>query len=206
MGPEMIPSEVFKDMLGKIGVEVLFKGSDLFFRSVRERFVKTPRPRRDDLIVALTAQLDELVHDLAPAFQVGSDTALVNLIFRVHPEQDHQWRGVHMNLTILTAWFQRWNAQRKAFRTIQSAEVLVNQIEELTDVVMFTSWAGEEISKWVQTSRPDEYGYQNFKVASQRFDLFLTKFESFLRKLPRDSDFEERFFPPGGPLFKRMSL
>jgi hypothetical protein len=204
MGWETIPPDMLKDMVERMGVEMLFKTSELLFRGVRERFVKTPQPRKDDLSSAWTTQLDDLVHELAPAFQVGTDTALYNLVFKVHVQDEH-WRGVHNSLNILTAWFKNWNTERMAVRQALTPDVLVNQIEGLYDMVLFTSWAGDEISKWVQAAKPDEYAYQNFKVASQRFDLFLTKFESFLRKLPAEFGLEEKFFP-GGPLFKRMSL
>ena len=194
----MIPPDMLRDMVERLGVEAFFKASELFFREVRERFVETSKPRKDDLLSSWSKELDDIVHDLEPAFQVGNETALYNLIFKVHPEQNEQWQGVHFGLNTLTAWFRDWNAQRMAVHETLTPEVLVNQIEGLYDMVQFTSWAGEDISKWVQASKPDDWAYQNFKVASQRFDHFLTKFLTASSPPPSSADaFTSRAYRTG---------
>lgn len=181
--------ELLKDMAQKVGASAAIEALGALFTSLRERLRRTPQSQQRDLVTKWSEELDHLISDLAPAFDLGKDTALPVLIFNMKRGQDAEWRRVSDTLRILQTWFHRWHQQRRATASLAplTTERLIGDIETLVSIALFTSEAGVEIERWAHDLSPDDRGFQPFKIASQRFDLFLTKLENFLRTLPEES-------------------
>jgi hypothetical protein len=196
MAPVMVPVETLRGLaeglLERLSALAIVEGLKKLFARMKDAFRRTPQPRKDALVNTWSAKVDELADALAPAFELGSETALLTLLFRAQPnQQDGPWKGVHTNLTIGTSWFHNWNTQRQIDRERLTSESLINQIEGLSNIVLFTGWAGVEIAKMARPLPPDDHSYRNFKIAAQRYDGFLNDFEGFLRKLSKEFDLSE---------------
>jgi len=199
-----------KEMAEKIGTNVGMQGATAalkslraLFVSLRERVRRTPQSQHRTWGTKWDRELDGLVSDLAPAFALGQDTSLPVSIFRMQRQQDAQWRGIHGNLLVLQTWYHLWDQQRRTNPTPRTVDRLLRDIETLVSIALFTSWAGLEIEKWARDLSRDEFGYQQYKVTAQRFDLFLTNLESFLRNLPDEftstTTEQHRLFPRMSP-------
>jgi len=179
-------------LLGRLSAVAIVEGLKKLFARMKDAIRRTPQPRKDALVCTLSGKLDELADALALTFELGAETSLLTLLFRVQPNQQvGPWREVHSSLTVLTSWFHNWNAQRWSDGKRLTPEGLVNQIEGLSDIVLFTGWAGVEIANMARALPPGDLSYRNFKVAAQRYDGFLNDFEGFLRKLSKEFDLNE---------------
>jgi hypothetical protein len=90
-----------KDVAERLGESATIRALTTLFTSLRKRLQRTSQRQQDDLITTWSAELDRLVSDLSPAFDLGKDTSLPVLIFNLNHGQDDAWRGVDRNLAIL---------------------------------------------------------------------------------------------------------
>ncbi len=172
------------------GHEIASQATEAIFKVVFEQTIKMLRRRpfwrRRSLVRKIGTELDDIVRDLRPCFTLGEPTSIQGAFYGTHRTQDEWWRRVHDNINIIGEWFRTWDAAREANGQRRTPEILMAQLNALYKVLLFTGMTGVEVSKSVRQLGPDHTGYIAYKVATDRYDDCLTRYEGLLRRLPHD--------------------
>lgn len=192
-------TEMVEDFGTKLADKTVEVALNHLFERIGEALRNKPlwiRPRIARIVRAVGARLDDLILDLQPCFALGEQTSILQVFYGSGPTRDESWNRVHEMLNVLGAWFHEWDAMRRAVGIRRTPEILIRQFEALNALLTyFGLFVAGEIGKRFEDLGPDQVARAPYRVVADRYNGFLTEYESLLRRLPQEVGIEP---PPLG--------
>jgi hypothetical protein len=176
-------------MLNDLEKKAIETGLDVLFKQIVEglrtrRFWQRNRATR--FVHPVGAKLDDLVLDLQPCFDVGKHTSIYEVFHLMRSTQDELWNQTHYLLHVIGMWFSSWDRMRVAIGTRRTPEILAEQLESLNWILIAMELVAQDLSKRFARLTPDDHARMPYKAVADRYNLFVTNYESLLRRLPQD--------------------
>ncbi|MEQ1831944.1 MAG: hypothetical protein ABL977_02730 [Candidatus Eisenbacteria bacterium] len=163
--------------------------------------------RRKTLPKGLVVQLHDCVLDLRPCFSARGPASFLHVLFNSGLNQTEEWRGVNDRLSMAKAWFESWDQMQASVDEQITPEFFVQSIAGLNDLLYWTSSAGERLSTLLEQTPKSDPILKFMHALADGYNLFLSKYEAYLRRLPEEMGVRGMGPAPGmDKLFIRLRI